>query len=199
MRLALDVLQAEGRIEKVHGRGNFIRQRRERSVYDSRRHTSDRQASPNPSLEVSVTLNKVKATDALSSFLRVRRGSLLAEYVYVSYLGTSAQSLARLYVPFQVARLGDLETGPSPWGDDVRELLAAAGVQVASTVERVTSRLPSGKEREVLRSTAPVLAMERTSVDANGRVVEGAYLVLPGDRAEAVFATSTHVEPLETA
>lgn len=196
VRAALHVLQAEGRVEKFHGRGNFVRRPHERTVYDSRRRSPGRPAATAP-LEVSVEAHRVKATGALASLLQVRRGSPLTEYVYVGYLGASARSLARLYVPHQVAKLGAVGADASPWGDGIRDLLAAAGVRVASTVERVASRLPSAEEREILRSTAPVLAMERTAVDADGRVVEVALLVLPGDRAEAVFSTCTHVEPLE--
>ncbi|WP_179082645.1 GntR family transcriptional regulator [Streptomyces rectiverticillatus] len=194
LRLSLELLQAEGRVEKQQGRGNFVRHPRARTVYDS-----ERQATQSPPLQVSVEVDTVNATSLLSTLLKVRRGALLTEFDFISVVGTSVQGMVRLYVPQTVARLGPPEGELSPWGDNVRESLAAAGVHVASTVERVTSRLPSVEEKEVFRSTTPVLAVERTSTDDSGRVVEVALLTLPGDRAEAVFTAQTRAEALEEA
>ncbi|MCF3102929.1 GntR family transcriptional regulator [Streptomyces roseoverticillatus] len=199
IRVALDMLQAEGRVEKIQGSGNFVRQPHERTIYDSERHASDQQTTQSSPLRVKVEVHTVNATSALATLLQVRRGSLLTEFILVSFLGAAAQSMARLYVPQKVAKLRASETALSPWGDDIRELLAAAGVHVASTVERVTSRLPNAEEKHLFRSSAPMLAVERTSTDTDGRVVEGALLVLPGDRAQAVFATRTHAKNLEEA
>ncbi|UQI47885.1 GntR family transcriptional regulator [Streptomyces sp. HU2014] len=189
IRVALDVLQAEGRVEKFHGRGNFVRRPRERIVYGSAGHAVGRRPAESPPLRVGVEVRTVSATDDLSALLQVHRGTLLTEFEYVSVLGTSVRGLARLYVPRKVAKLKGPVADPTPWGDEVRSLLAAAGVHVASTVERVASRLPNLEERKLFRSTAPVLSVERTSTDFSGRIVEGALLALPGDRAEAVFST----------
>ncbi|MGK5547042.1 GntR family transcriptional regulator [Streptomyces sp. URMC 127] len=197
LRSALELLQSEGRLDKFHGRGNFVRRPDDRTVYDSARHTSDRPPALCPALRVSVEVRRVKASADVASLLQIRAGSLLTEHEYVSTAGTSVRSVARLYVPHKVAKLGRPEAPLSPWGDNVRELLTAAGVHVASTVERVTSRLPSAEEKELFRSPAPVLAVERRSVDVTGQVVEGALLLLPGDRAEVLFTTRTHAEDRE--
>ncbi|MEV4501129.1 GntR family transcriptional regulator [Streptomyces klenkii] len=190
LRSALDLLQAEGLVEKFHGRGNFVRRPDDRTVYDSARHTSDRP----PALRVKLEIRQAKASAALASLLQIHAGALLTEHEYVSLAGTSVRSVARLYVPHKVAML-DCPEGPlSPWGDNVRDLLTAVGVHVASSAERITSRLPSAEERELFRSPAPVLAVERTSMDTTGQVVEAALLLLPGDRAEVLFTTHTHVE-----
>ncbi|MCQ8772258.1 GntR family transcriptional regulator [Streptomyces telluris] len=199
LRVALDLLQAEGRVEKLQGRGNFVRPLRERTVYDARQDSSDRQAVQGPQLQVSVKVQTVNATSALSALLQVRRGALVSEFEYIGFLGTSVQSLGNVYVPHKVAKLAAPTGSLSPWGDDIRQLLAAAGVRVTSTVQRVVSRLPSAEEREIFRSPAPVLEVERISTDATGRVVEGTLLVLPGDRTEAVFSTGTRDEGLEKA
>ncbi|MCD9144342.1 GntR family transcriptional regulator [Streptomyces albireticuli] len=199
IRIALTVLQAEGRVEKLHGRGNFVRRHGERTVYGSAGHVVGRRPAESPPLRVTVEVRVVSATDDLSTLLQVRRGALLTEFEYVSFLGASVRGLVRLYVPQRVVKLKGPVVDPSPWGDEVRALLAAAGVHVASTVERVVSRPPSTEERKVFRSTAPVLAIERTSTDLSGRIVEGAFLALPGDRAEAVFSTRTHAEHTESA
>ncbi|MBZ6473206.1 UTRA domain-containing protein [Streptomyces griseocarneus] len=150
-------------------------------------------------LQVSVDVRRVKASGVLPSLLRVPAQSSLTEYEYVSYLQRSALSMARVYVPRSVAKLAIPKpslprAGRSPWGDDVQDLLAAAGIHVATTVERLVSRLPSTEEAQLLRSTTPVLVVQRTSSDAAGRIVAGAFVVLAGDRTEVIFTNHTHVE-----
>ncbi|WP_405482992.1 UTRA domain-containing protein [Streptomyces sp. NBC_00009] len=57
--------------------------------------------------------------------------------------------------------------------------------------ERVTARLPTPEEAEILRISPnlAVLAITRVAVDGTGRVVEAALLVFPGHRADAYFIT----------
>ncbi|MFF7023381.1 GntR family transcriptional regulator [Streptomyces klenkii] len=196
LRSTLDLLQAERAVEKFHGRGSFVRRPGERTIHDSARHTTDQPTVLCSALRASVEVRWVKASGKVASLLQVRADSLLTEYEYVGFVDTSVRSMARLYVPRKVARLRRPETPLSPWGDNVRKLLTA-GVHVASSVERVTSRLPSTEEREVFRSIAPVLAVERTSMNVTGQVAEGTILLLPGDRAEVVFTAQTRVEVLE--
>ncbi|MCX4824386.1 GntR family transcriptional regulator [Streptomyces sp. NBC_01142] len=201
VRIALGVLQDAGLIEKQQGRGNFVRQPFERITYSNDRFAADRRAAFSTALNVSVRSSGVKASDTLSALLQVPRGALLIEYVYLSHQGTSPHSLARIYVPWSVANLSTHRTSRSPLGDDIRGQLAESGVQTASTVERVTARLPDPMEAKTLRlgTGAPVLAIERISMDATGRVVEAALLVLPGHRTEAVFTTHAPIQELEAA
>ena len=61
----------------------------------------------------------------------------------------------------------------------------------AKVRETVSVRLPTPDEASALRisSALAVLAITRVTADITGRVVEAALLVLPGDRADAVFTT----------
>lgn len=201
VRGALELLQAEGLLEKVHGLGNFVREP-ERLTYCAERYLPGRRWVVESDLEVSVDVKETEAAGAVSRLLQVQAGTPLVEYLYRGHKGTAPQSLARVYVPCDVAHLSLLPKSWSPWGDNVRELLGVAGIRVASTVERITARFPSSEESELLSITSriPVLALERTSTDANGRVVEGAFLVLLGNRTEAVFTTThAHTPELEDA
>lgn len=199
VRLALGVLQDEGLIEKQHGRGNFVRRPYERITYSNDRFAADRRAAFNTALHVSVSSSEVKAHDKLSALLQVPRGTRLMEYVYLSRQGKSPHSLARIYVPCDVMSLSTPRTSRSPLGDDIRGQLAESGVEMTSIVERVTARLPDPTEAKTLRlgTGAAVLAIERMSMDATGRVVEAALLVLPGHRTEAVFTTHAPIAALE--
>lgn len=197
LRSALEVLQSEGLVEKRHGSGNFVRRPGRRITYADDRHEAGQSAVPH--VAVSLETVPVEADGQLSLLLGVPLGSSLAEYVFISHEGTSPRSLARVYVPHAVARLGVPEAYESPWGDSVRQLLAGAGVRVVATVERVTARFPTGWEAHSLHISprAPVLAVERMSTDANDRVVEVALLVLPGDSAEALFTKRSAAQEVE--
>ncbi|MEV6464610.1 GntR family transcriptional regulator [Kitasatospora sp. NPDC051702] len=191
LRRALDELQSEGLIEKFHGNGNFVRRPVQPITYSGGRHLQDLPAACPPALRIEVTVTEVKAAGELQSLLRVRAKTPVVERVYLSEQAGRPCSLARVYVPRALD--APLPEAPwSPWGDDVRAHLLARGIPCAATAERVTARFPSAEEADALRIVAriPVLAIERTSMDRAGRVVMGVLLVLPSDRAEAVFSTS---------
>lgn len=208
LRMSLELLQSEGLIEKRHGIGNFVRRPGQRIAYASDRRLADRQAALNLRTDnvsdVSLDITMVEADGRLASFLDVRVGSPLTEFVFVSRQCASPRSLTRIYVPHAVASLGVPEADGSPWGDSVRELLSADGVEVVTTTERVTARFPTAEEAHTLNisTRTPVLAVERTSTDVSDRVVEGAFLVMPGDRIEVLFTTrsaASATEEMETA
>lgn len=121
--------------------------------------------------------------------LRVSASSPLTEFLCLSHEGKSPHSLARVYVPRDLAPTdvpGDL-----PWCEGVEASLAQFRPPLAEIREKVSARLPTPEEATTLRisSTLAVLAITRVTADITGRVVEAALLVLPGDRANAVFTT----------
>ncbi|MFI9720763.1 GntR family transcriptional regulator [Streptomyces sp. NPDC052396] len=211
LRQALLVLQSEGLIEKLHGSGNYVRQPRERLTYDGNRYLLRQQGPLHPKLKVAAYGSTTEASDAIASLLQIDLGSAVSEYVFTSSDERSVASVAHVYVPHQVARFGlpsaalplQGQDAPqpalSPWGDDIRQMLSDAGVHVVSTIDRITARLPTTEEAKAMRTTAPVLAVERTSYDDAGHIVEGSVLVMPSSRAEAVFCTRARTMELESA
>lgn len=189
LRMSLDLLQSEGLIEKRHGIGNFVRTPGERIVYVGDRRVGGVGAMVGGRVTHDIT--EVEADVRLAVLLGVRVGSPVTEYVFVGHQGDSPRSLARVYVPRAVAPAGVPEADESPWGDGVRALLTAEGATVTATAERVIARFPTAEEAYALNisTRTPVLAVERTSMDAEDRVVEGAFLVLPGDGVEVLFTT----------
>ncbi|MER7960008.1 GntR family transcriptional regulator [Streptomyces sp. NPDC096030] len=177
LRNALALLQAEGLIEKVHGKGNFVRRLRRRLTYEGGALTPIV-----PTLHVTVHTTQLRAQGALSTLLKVPSRALLTEYLCVSHVGQSPHSLARIYVPRDLAPSESPCRWPKP---------AGLGPQLAEPREKVSARLPTLEEASTLRiSTAlAVLTITRVSADATGRVLEAALLVLPGDRADARFTT----------
>ncbi|MEW2548876.1 GntR family transcriptional regulator [Streptomyces sp. NPDC047002] len=208
LRTALEVLQSEGLVEKRHGAGNFVRRPGERLTYETgaASDVQDGWAAPrtttaaSSSLNVSVATAVLPADPYLSALLAVEAGSDVLEHVFLSHRDSTPCALVRVYVPHALAaaRLMTPENdesspGNSPWGHDIRHRLATAGVAVTSTTNRIIARFPTADEGQRLHITTrtPVLAVERRSTDANGRVVEAALLVLPGDRVEVVSTTSS--------
>ncbi|MEU4079730.1 GntR family transcriptional regulator [Streptomyces venezuelae] len=169
LRNALALLQAEGLIEKIHGKGNFVRHPLRRLTYTGGRLT------PDTDLHVTIRTTNLRARGDLGVLLKVPSCTPLTEFLYLTHQGVTPHSLARVYVP------RDLAPPELPW----------ARPGLAETQETVTTRLATPEEASALRisSTLAVLAITRVSSDTAGRVVEAARLVLPGDRANALFIT----------
>ncbi|MET7359430.1 GntR family transcriptional regulator [Streptomyces sp. NPDC005562] len=192
LRGALTVLQAEGLVEKLHGKGNFVRRSLRRITYIGGGYARDLHRAPDTALHITVRTTKIRAHGALTALLRVPAGSPLTEFLCLSYEAESPHSLARIYIPHDLAPAAVLND-PRPL-EEASARFAALHPASAAVRETVNARLPRPEEASTLRiSTAlAVLAITRVTADkAIGRVVEAALLVLPGDRAHAVF-TTTH-------
>ncbi|WP_432065074.1 GntR family transcriptional regulator [Streptomyces sp. C10-9-1] len=188
LRNALGLLQAKGLVEKIHGKGNFVRRPLCRITYVGGR-TPDVHAAADATLHVSIRTTNLRARGNLAALLRVPARSPLTEFLCLTCEGSSPHSLARIYVPRDLAPAE--MPSESPWCREVESRLAERRPPLAEIREEVNSRLPTPQEAATLRisSTLAVLAITRVAVDVTGRVVEAAHLVLPGDRADAVFTT----------
>ncbi|MGW7085257.1 GntR family transcriptional regulator [Streptomyces sp. NPDC054871] len=190
LRSALAILQGEGLVEKIHGKGNFVRRSLSRITYVGGLGTQPPQSAPDTTLRITVCATKIRARGRLTALLQVSTGSPLTEFHCVSYEAKSPHSLAHIYVPRDLAPAAVLNE-PRPYeGAAVR--FVALRPASAYVRETVGARLPTPDEASTLRisSTLAVLAITRVTADITGRVVEAALLVLPGDRADAVFTTN---------
>ncbi|MER5256096.1 GntR family transcriptional regulator [Streptomyces sp. NPDC002855] len=192
LRSALAVLQGEGQIEKIHGKGNFVRRSLHRITYVGGYSTREQpQIAPDPALRITVRTTKIRARGELTGLLRVPTGSPLTEFLCLSYEAESPHSLARIYIPRDLAPAAVLND-PRRY-EGATERFAALHPASAEIRETVSARLPTPEEASILRisSALAVLAITRvTADDITGRVVEAALLMLPGDRADAVFTTN---------
>ncbi|MFE7596008.1 GntR family transcriptional regulator [Streptomyces sp. NPDC057494] len=186
LRNALALLQAEGLIEKVHGKGNFVRPLLRRITYAGGGRTPF-----DPALQVSIRTTNLRARGHLRALLRVSSNSPLTEFLCVTHEGKSPHSLARIYVPRDLAPA--VQLGSSPWPQRAEPI----STEIRETV---TARLPTPEEATTLRisSALAVLAITSVATDTTGRAVEAALLVLPGDRADAVFTTHPTTEERKT-
>ncbi|WP_329133946.1 GntR family transcriptional regulator [Streptomyces sp. NBC_01476] len=179
LRDALELLRAEGLIEKFQGRGNYVRLPSDRLTYPG---------SGGNDLHVQVSWADISASGELATRLRISPDTPITEYTCLSHRADSPQCVAHIYVPHTASRAHDSPVGVSPWGDDI--LTAAVSAPLTST-DQVTARFPSAAEAQSLRIGArtPVLAVQRTVAADDGHIVAFSLLVLPGDRAEVAFLT----------
>jgi GntR family transcriptional regulator len=198
LRSALAVLQGEGLVEKIHGKGNFVRRPPRKIVYVGGWGTLDPWTAAEAALRVTVRSTTVQAHGHLATLLKVPTGSPLAEFVCISHEGESPHGLARIYIPRDLAPAGVLDDEP-PTREAVTRF-AVLSAPPAAVRETVCARPPTPDEASTLRtnSTAPVLALTRVAIDATGRVVEAALLVFPGDRVDAVFTTHHMTDERQT-
>ena len=189
LRNALALLQAEGLVEKIHGKGNYVRRPLRKITYLGGVRTPEAQTAAGTTLHVSIRTTNLRARGHLTALLKVPARSPLTEFLCLTYEGSPPHSLARIYVPHDLAP-ADMPS-ELPWCREVEERLAELRSPLVEIREEVSSRLPTPQEAVTLRisSTLAVLAITRVAADATGRIVQAAHLVLPGDRANAVFTT----------
>lgn len=189
LRNALAVLQAEGLVEKTHGKGNFVRRPLHRITYVGGRRTPDAHNMDLAPLSVTVHTTRVQARGHLASLLKMPTGSPLTEILCLAHEDEKPHSLAHIYVPCDLAPAAVLRHS-LPYEAVVTRLMELRPPP-AEVREEISVRLPTPEEASTLRisSALAVLAVTRQTADTAGRVVEAALLVLPGDRADAVFTT----------
>ncbi|MFF8309553.1 GntR family transcriptional regulator [Streptomyces lydicus] len=189
LRNALGILHGEGLVEKIHGKGNFVRYPLRRITYLGGGLTPRTKPSADSALRVSVRITNLQAHGQLIGLLGVSANSPLTEFFCLSHEEESPHSLARIYVPRDLAPTG--VPTESPRYRSVEAKLAELRPPLAEIRERVSARPPTPEEAAVLRisSALAVLAITRVASDRTGRVVEATLLVLPGDRAEGFFTT----------
>ncbi|MFG2635815.1 GntR family transcriptional regulator [Streptomyces sp. NPDC048362] len=198
LRRALAVLQGEGLVEKIQGKGNFVRRPLRKIVYIGAWGMLDPWTAAAAALRVTVRTTTVQADGPLTTLLKVPTGSPLAEFFCISHEGDSPHGLARIYIPRDLAPAGVLGDD-SPWRETATRF-AVLSSPPAAVRETVCARPPTPDEASALRlgSAAAVLAIARIATDTTGRVVEAALLAFPGDRVDAVFTTQHVTDERQT-
>ncbi len=214
IRQALGVLQAEGLIEKLHGRGNFVRKPRRKVQRSNDRHQwekdraraphEERQATGATEYDTGLTINdlvfsaeyrEAKADEMLADAFSVPVGTPLLERIYKTRYGEEEFpfNVSHSYLLHAMASANPdlLDVAKEPWPGGTQNQLHTVGVEVDRVVERVTARPPTVEEAEELGLSAGVAVMilHKTTVDTQGRTVDVSEVILPGDRTELSFTT----------
>ncbi|MEU5616459.1 MULTISPECIES: GntR family transcriptional regulator [unclassified Streptomyces] len=198
LRRSLAVLQGEGLVEKIHGKGNFVRRPRRKIMYVGGWGAMDPWTAAEPTLRVTVRITTVPASVHLTTLLKVPAGSPLVEYSCLSLEQGAPHGLARIYIPRDLAPAGVLDDDPARREAVTR--FAVLDTSPATVRETVCARSPTPDEASALRigSTTAVLAITRIATDPTGRVIEAALLAFPGDRIDAVFTAHHMLDERQT-
>ncbi|MFE6678592.1 GntR family transcriptional regulator [Streptomyces sp. NPDC057729] len=198
LRRALAVLQTEGLVEKIQGKGNFVRRPHRKIMYVSGWGILDPWTAAEPALRVTVRSTSRQAHAHSATLLKVPMGSPIVEFTCLSREGDSSHGLARVYMPRDLVPLEALDDDSTSREAVTR--FAFFGPPPAAVRETVCARLPTPDEASALRIgiASVVLSITRIATDSTGRVVEATLLVFPGDRVDAVFTTHHVIDERQT-
>ncbi|TWE18621.1 MULTISPECIES: GntR family transcriptional regulator [Streptomycetaceae] len=214
VRQGVGVLQAEGLVEKQHGRGTFVRKQPTPVKRNNERHQwekdrarepeSERQKTGATEHDTGLTLNdlvfraeydRVPAPADLAELFGVPEGTTLLERTYRTRYSEerSPFNIARSYLVLDVVSKNPdlLSADQEPWPGGTQNQLFTLGIELDRIVETFRARPPTPEETEELGLPVgvSVVILRKTSIDTNDRVVEVSDVVLPGDRTEMVYTT----------
>lgn len=214
MRRALDLLEAEGLVEKRHGIGNFVRTRRQvvRRSSDRYQWEKDRVRLPldkrlgtgaaeydtgldMTELAFEAEFSSCEADADLAEAFGLPVGTPLLQRVYHTRLKRedAPLSLIHSYLVKAIIEANPdlLRVDKEPWPGGTQHQLHTVGIEIDRITDQVTARPPTADEAEALdlRAGVAVLVIRKTSHATDDRVVEVADVVLPGDRTELVYTT----------
>lgn len=188
VRRALEELSRGGLVRVEQGRGSFVAEDVLEYAVEARTRFSEwiRRHNKEPSGRV-LQLKETAAELQIASALGIRAGSRVVLLERLGFADDRPVSLSQHYFPATRLRgLADaLRASPT-----ITEALKAVGVSdYLRQVTRVTARLPSVEEAELLRMPRyrPLLVTENINVDRTGMVVEFGISRYPTPRVQIVF------------
>ncbi|KAB8171111.1 GntR family transcriptional regulator [Streptomyces sp. 3MP-14] len=190
VRQATTQLEAEGLVDKRHGRGTFVRAQQPRTQYRDDRHAWT-EWKPTPAHTTHRTVRRREADRPLSALLAVPLGTPITECRYTTNTPDRAPHIVvHAYVLPDLLPGPGPATAPDPWADDLHRALTTAGIELATVTERLTARPPTADEAQAMNLPGGVALLEitRTTTDTTGRIITAARLHLAGDRTEAIFS-----------
>jgi GntR family phosphonate transport system transcriptional regulator len=188
VRRALEELSRAALVRVEQGRGSFVAEDVIEYAVEPRTRFSEwiRKHNKEPSGRV-LQLKETAATAQVAVGLGIRPGSRVVLLERLGFADDRPVSLATHHFPSVRFRgLLDALRGSS----SITEALRTVGVSdYLRQTSRVTARLPSGEEAELLRMprNRPVLICENINVDRAGAVIEFAIGLYPTPRVQIVF------------
>jgi GntR family phosphonate transport system transcriptional regulator len=188
VRRALEELSRAGLVRVEQGRGSFVAEDVIEYAVEPRTRFSEwiRKQNKEPSGRV-LQLKETAATAQVAVGLGIRQGARVVLMERLGFADDRPVSLTTHHFPASRFRgLLDALHGTS----SITEALRAVGVSdYLRQTSRVSARLPSAEEAELLRMprNRPVLVSENVNVDRAGALIEYAVGLYPTPRVQIVF------------
>jgi GntR family transcriptional regulator len=214
VRQALDLLESEGLVDRLHGRGTYVRLKRQRvrrtpdryqwekdrvRLSDTQRRrtgaTEHDTGLTMADLEFTAEFHIVAATADLARVFDIPIGAKLLQRRYTtrSTREDAPLSLIHSYIPYNIVAENPelLDASNEPWPGGTQHQLSTLGIELDRIVDHITARPPGPTEVEALDLPpgVSVIVLQKVSIDTNDRVVEVSDVILPGDRTEFVYTT----------
>ncbi|WP_033220106.1 GntR family transcriptional regulator [Kitasatospora phosalacinea] len=214
VRQGVGVLQAEGLVEKQHGRGTFVRRQPKKVTRSNERHQWEKDRARQPEdvrkstgatehdtgltvddLAFQAKYDTVPASADLAAEFGVPEGTDLLRREYRTRYSQERHpfNLVRSYLPLDLVSANPelLREDCEPWPGGTQSQLHTLGIELDRIVETFRARPPTPEEAEELGLPigVAVVLLRKTSYDTTDRVVEVSDVTLPGDRTEMVYTT----------
>ncbi|MEU6133403.1 GntR family transcriptional regulator [Nocardioides sp. NPDC047086] len=215
LRRALDLLEAERHIQRVHGRGTFVRSRRTRLERSSTRYQWEKNrvglseeerlsegasekdtGLPLERFVFSARYEEAKADEDLADALGVEVGTPLLRRTYRTRVDDESAPFALVVSHLVVSHIEGnprlMDESAEPWPGGTQHQLSTVGIEVERITDRVLARPATADEaREFDVAPGEALLVDRkTTFSTDGRVVEVADNKWPADRMALSFETT---------
>lgn len=223
VRQALDLLESEGLVDRVHGRGTYVRTARQRIRRTPERYQwekdrallpeSQRRRTGSIERDTGLTMADlqfhaeyctVPASQDLASTFQVPPGAKLLQRIYRTRPKNEKAplNLINSYLLYDMAAENPalLDASNEPWPGGTNHQLLTIGIELDRITDHITTRPPGPEEIEALALSpgVAVFVLRKVSCDTDGQVVEVSDVILPGDRAEFVYTTKLNRWPDST-
>lgn len=190
---AVRQLVSQGVVRVEHGRGAFVRDRRELVRWGAQRYMRGAAAAPHRreaasggwTDEFAAELSKTEATPAIATRLGIATGDAVSQAIYTRTVDGEAVQVSTQWEPLALTRGTSAETPSdgSLGSPDVITRFERIDIRITHVTEVIRARMPSPDEVDRLHIDAgtPILAVERTHW-AEEQPVETADIAIRGDR-----------------
>jgi GntR family transcriptional regulator len=205
VRNALQVLQGEGLIVPVHGRGVFVRSRppvrRLASDRFARRHRKEGKAAfivesdqigAKPDVDM-IHVTEVAAPTEIAELLKLGSGDPVVVRSRRYSLNGKPVETATSYIPADIAR-GTPIADPNPGPGGIYGRIEELGHTLERFTEEVSARMPTPEEVRLLHLApgVPVFRLVRTAFDLEGRAVEVCDTIMAADAYVLSYELPAH-------
>ncbi len=214
VRNAIKQLKDWGLVRAEQGRGTYVRAPRQRVRRTTERYQwekdrvrlseEERRKTGATEKDTGLTMDgltfhaeygTVEASETLAATFGVPVGTRLLHrrYQTSSRQENAPLSLVYSWLPYDLVSANPalLSADNEPWPGGTQHQLYTVGIEIDRIVDELRARPPQPDEAAILdvEPGVSVIVLRKISIDTQGRVVEVAENILPGDRYELVYNT----------